>query len=156
MGASYESWHHERSEKRLLRLVDAVVSWTNNLRFLNPITWVCTVSPLGISEWKFSDEFLSRIWDQRIRLIVRNHISWILLLTYLFFFIYQFCSRISEWFLLRLEKKPDIYLTGYGLICSLILKMRPSLQLSSHKKDFIRTFFFGSHIYGWLMGSLLN
>ena len=26
MGASYESWHHERSEKRLLRLADAVVS----------------------------------------------------------------------------------------------------------------------------------
>ena len=41
MGASYEWWHHEWSEKRLLRLADAVVSWTNNLRFLNPKTLVC-------------------------------------------------------------------------------------------------------------------
>ena len=37
----FESWS-ERSEKRLLRLADAVVSWTNNLCFLNPKTWVCT------------------------------------------------------------------------------------------------------------------
>ena len=46
MGTSYESWHHERSEKRLLRLPDAVVSWTNNLRFLKPKTWVCNNSAL--------------------------------------------------------------------------------------------------------------
>ena len=35
MGPSYERWHHERSEKRPLRFVEAVITWLNKMPHLS-------------------------------------------------------------------------------------------------------------------------
>ena len=38
MGTSYERWHHERSDKRLLRFVDGILTWKKRMHILNSIS----------------------------------------------------------------------------------------------------------------------
>ena len=41
MGPLYERWHHERSEKRLLRFVEAVITWLNKMPHLSSRSSEC-------------------------------------------------------------------------------------------------------------------
>ena len=42
MGASYERWHHERSEKRPLEFVEAGITGMYEMHFLNSLTPMCS------------------------------------------------------------------------------------------------------------------